>query len=60
MPTQAVEEPISSIVKEAIGGDNKGIKLTTLGGNNRSIFGAFVFDDNVADLLLSFSITPKP
>ena len=51
MSTQSVEEPIGSIVKEAIGRDNKGIKLATLGGNNQSIFGAFVFGTDVQSLL---------
>jgi len=51
VPTQSVEEPISSIVKEAIGGDNKGIKLPPLGGNKRSIFGAFVFSTDVQSSL---------
>ena len=46
-----VEEPIGSIVKEAIGRDNEGIKLTPLGGNKRSIFGAFVFGTNVQSIL---------
>ena len=46
-----VEEPIGSIVKESIDRKSKCIKLTTLGGNQRSIFGAFVFCTKVQTIL---------
>ena len=34
-------------MKEAIGRDNEGIKLSPLGGNKRSIFGTFVLSTDV-------------